>query len=100
MSNEFHRGDIVKWNTSQGSTKGHVIKKLTEDCKIDDYDVKASEDNPKYLVETCESEERANPEMWCCASTCDTGPLGTRAERGASACSSRMFLAVRRWSES
>ncbi|MBW0145200.1 DUF2945 domain-containing protein [Sphingomicrobium clamense] len=59
MSNDFHRGDIVSWNTSQGKTKGHVIKRLTENCTIDDYDVKASEDNPKYLVETCETEERA-----------------------------------------
>ena len=59
MSHEFHRGDIVEWNTSKGTTRGHVIKRLTEDCTIEDYDVKASEDNPKYLVETCESEKRA-----------------------------------------
>ena len=59
MANEFHRGDIVKWNTSQGTTKGRVIKRLTNNMTIDDYDVQASDDNPKYLVETCETEQRA-----------------------------------------
>ena len=57
--NEFHRGDKVSWNTSQGRTSGTVIKRLTEDCTIKNYDVKASEDDPKYLVESDESGERA-----------------------------------------
>ena len=59
MSNAFHPGDIVSWNTSQGRTKGHVIKQLTEECHIEGHKVAASEDEPQYLVETCESEKRA-----------------------------------------
>lgn len=58
-TNAFHRGDKVSWNTAQGKTTGTVKKRLTEDCTIEDYDVKASEDNPKYLVESEETGERA-----------------------------------------
>ncbi len=50
--NSFKKGDKVKWNTSQGKTTGTVKKKLTEDTEIKDFDVKASKDNPKYLVES------------------------------------------------
>jgi len=49
---EFQEDDQVKWNTAQGKTTGTVKKKLTEPMTIKDYDVKASEDNPKYLVES------------------------------------------------
>lgn len=59
MSQEFHPGDVVSWNTSQGSTKGKVIKRLTEERHIEGHKVAASKDNPEYLVETLESEQRA-----------------------------------------
>ncbi|MEL6605476.1 MAG: DUF2945 domain-containing protein [Cyanobacteria bacterium J06614_10] len=49
---KFEPGDRVKWNTAQGETTGKVKKKLTEDTSIKDFDVKASKDNPKYLVES------------------------------------------------
>ena len=58
-TNKFHRGDRVQWNTAQGPTCGKVIKRLTEDCSIEDYDVKASEDDPKYLVESEKTGARA-----------------------------------------
>ena len=59
MADAFHRGDKVKWNTSQGMTEGKVIKKLTEECHIKDHKVAASEDEPQYLVESASSGERA-----------------------------------------
>jgi hypothetical protein len=46
------KGDKVKWNTSQGETKGEVKKRITDDIKIKDNTVKASKDNPKYVVES------------------------------------------------
>jgi hypothetical protein len=46
------KGDKVKWNTSQGETKGEVKKTITDDIKIKDNTVKASKDNPKYVVES------------------------------------------------
>lgn len=51
-SDELKPGDRVKWNTAQGETTGKVKKKLTENTSIKDFDVKASKDNPKYLVES------------------------------------------------
>ncbi|MEM9805558.1 MAG: DUF2945 domain-containing protein [Cyanobacteria bacterium P01_D01_bin.56] len=45
-------GDTVQWNTAQGKTTGVVKERLTEPTQIKDYNVKASKDNPKYLVES------------------------------------------------
>jgi Hypervirulence associated proteins TUDOR domain len=52
MAKELKRGDRVKWNTSQGETRGVVQKKLTAPMKIKGHEVKASEDNPEYLVKS------------------------------------------------
>jgi hypothetical protein len=49
---DFKKGDRVSWNTSQGRTHGKVVKKLTSDTKIDDHPVRASTDEPQYLVES------------------------------------------------
>ena len=48
----LRKGDAVEWNTSQGTTSGTVKKKLTSPTKIKGHDVKASKDNPEYLVES------------------------------------------------
>jgi hypothetical protein len=52
MSDELHTGDHVQWNTSQGRTTGEVQKKLTSPTKIKGHEVKASKDDPEYLVES------------------------------------------------
>lgn len=44
------RGDNVQWETSQGKTKGKVVRKLTSPSKIKGHTVAASPDNPEYLV--------------------------------------------------
>jgi hypothetical protein len=44
------RGDSVQWETSQGETKGKVVRKLTTASKIEGHTVAASPDNPEYLV--------------------------------------------------
>jgi hypothetical protein len=49
---DLSKGDEVEWNTSQGTTSGKVVKRVTSDTEIKDYEVKASEDNPKYIVES------------------------------------------------
>ena len=51
-ASDFSKGDKVKWNTSQGETKGEVKKTITSDTKIKDNKVKASKDNPKVVVES------------------------------------------------
>jgi hypothetical protein len=52
MSDELHRGDRVEWNTPQGETTGKVVKKLTSTTKIKGHEVKATPDDPEYLVES------------------------------------------------
>lgn len=52
-------GDRVEWNTSQGKTVGRVKKKLTSPMKIKTHAVKASPENPEYLVETEKSRKLA-----------------------------------------
>ena len=52
MTDEFKKGDKVKWNTAQGETTGEVEKKLTSPTDIKGHHVAASKDNPQYLVKS------------------------------------------------
>ncbi|GAB6853564.1 hypervirulence associated TUDOR domain-containing protein [Asaia astilbis] len=49
---DFKKGDDVTWNTRNGETHGHVVETVTEPMKIKNNEIKASEDNPKILVES------------------------------------------------
>ncbi len=52
VSQEFEQGDKVEWNTLQGKTCGTVKKKLTSRTEVGGQTVAASEDDPRYLVES------------------------------------------------
>jgi hypothetical protein len=52
MAASLKKGEHVAWNTSQGETKGKVVKKLTTKTKIQNYVAKASKSDPQYLVES------------------------------------------------
>ena len=52
MAQEFNQGDTVEWNTPPGKTRGTVKKKLTSETNVGGQKVNASEDNPRYLVES------------------------------------------------
>lgn len=52
MAKNLKKGDTVEWNTPQGKTTGKVKQKLTAPRKIKGHEVKASKENPEYLVET------------------------------------------------
>jgi hypothetical protein len=56
---EFRQGDTVEWNTPQGKTRGKVKKKLTSETQVGGQKVKASEDDPRYLVESEKSGKEA-----------------------------------------
>jgi hypothetical protein len=45
-------GDEVTWDSSQGEVTGTVEKKLTSPMKIKSHEVKASKENPEYLVKS------------------------------------------------
>lgn len=55
----FKAGDKVKWDHSQGTTEGKVVRKLTSPTKIKTHKVAASRDNPEYLVESAKTGARA-----------------------------------------
>ena len=59
MAQEFKQGDKVEWNTPQGKTRGTVKKKLTSNNEVGGQKISASEDDPRYLVESHKSGKEA-----------------------------------------
>jgi hypothetical protein len=59
VAQEFAQGDAVEWNTPQGKTHGTVKKKLTSPAEVGGQKVSASEDDPRYLVESEKSGKEA-----------------------------------------
>jgi hypothetical protein len=49
---EFKQGDRVKWKSHGGEAVGKVKKKITEETEAGGRKVKASKDEPQYLVES------------------------------------------------
>lgn len=45
-------GDHVKWNSHGGTAEGKVVKKVTSETSIKSHKVKASKENPQFIVET------------------------------------------------
>ena len=54
------KGDKVEWNSHGGTAHGKVKKKLTSDRKIKGHQVRASKDDPQYLVESDNGGEAAH----------------------------------------
>ena len=52
-------GDHVTWGTSQGKTEGKIVDKKTKDFQFDKQHFKASEDEPKFIVESDKTGARA-----------------------------------------
>ncbi len=52
MTKTLKAGDKVSWDTSGGETHGVVEKKQTTDTKIKTHQVKASKDDPQYIVKS------------------------------------------------
>jgi len=49
---EFHEGDHVTWTSHGGTAEGAVEKKITEDTEAAGRTVRASKDDPQYLVKS------------------------------------------------
>jgi hypothetical protein len=56
---EFEPGDKVEWNTPQGKTRGTVKKKLTSRTEVGGQTIAASDEDPRYLVESEKSSKEA-----------------------------------------
>ena len=59
MADDFKPGDRVEWNTPQGKTQGKVVEKLTSRTEVSGQSVAASDDDPRYVVESEKSGKRA-----------------------------------------
>ncbi len=55
MTKHLSPGDEVTWNSHGGEAVGKVKKKITSDTHAAKRDVKASEDDPQYLVKSDKS---------------------------------------------
>ena len=52
---EFHKGDKVSWKSHGGTAEGKVEKKIIEDTEEAGRTVRASKDDPQYLVRSDKS---------------------------------------------
>ena len=51
----FRKGDKVEWDSHGGTAVGRVKKKLTSDTEAAGRTVRASKEDPQYLVESDKS---------------------------------------------
>ena len=49
---EFHKGDHVSWKSHGGTAEGVVEEKITKDTEEAGRTVRASKDDPQYLVKS------------------------------------------------
>ncbi len=50
MTQEFRKGDHVTWKSHGGEAEGEVVRKITSDTEAGGRTVRASKDEPQYLV--------------------------------------------------
>jgi hypothetical protein len=55
MAENLRKGDKVRWNSHGGEAVGQVEKKITEDTEAAGREVRATEDDPQYLVKSDKS---------------------------------------------
>jgi hypothetical protein len=56
---EFSKGDHVTWKSHGGEAEGEVVKKITSDTKEAGRQVRASKDDPQYVVKSEKSGREA-----------------------------------------
>ena len=59
MAKALTPGDKVHWSTSQGETRGKVVRKLTSKTRINAHTAKPDTDHPQYLVQSEKTGARA-----------------------------------------
>jgi hypothetical protein len=55
VADNLHEGDKVEWNSRGGKAVGEVKEKITSDTEAAGRQVRASEDDPQYLVKSDKS---------------------------------------------
>lgn len=59
MTDEYERGDQVSWQSHGHTVHGEVEKKITGDTEAAGRTVRASQDEPQFLVESAKSGREA-----------------------------------------
>jgi len=59
MKKDFKVGDHVGWNSEAGHVRGTIRKKVTSAIKFKTYIVRASKDDPQYLIKSDKTDHLA-----------------------------------------
>jgi Hypervirulence associated proteins TUDOR domain len=59
MKQEFTVGDHVEWNSEAGRVRGTIKKKITSAIKFKTYTVRASPEEPQYLIKSDKTDHMA-----------------------------------------
>jgi hypothetical protein len=59
VKHEFKVGDHVGWNSEAGRVKGTIKKKVTSPIKFKTYTVRASKEEPQYLIKSDKTDHMA-----------------------------------------
>ena len=55
----FKKGDHVEWNSEAGYVQGTIQKKITSTMKFKTYTVRASKEEPQYLIKSDKTDHLA-----------------------------------------
>ena len=59
MAREFKVGDHVEWNSEAGRVRGTIQEKVTAPRQFKTYTVRASEEEPQYLIKSDKTDHLA-----------------------------------------
>ncbi len=59
MSVHFKVGDHVEWNSEAGRVRGRIRKKVITAMRFKGYTVRASEEEPQYLIKSDKTDHLA-----------------------------------------
>jgi hypothetical protein len=59
MNHQFKVGDHVEWNSEAGRVRGTIKKKVTSSIKFKTYTVRATREEPQYLIKSDKTDHLA-----------------------------------------
>ena len=59
MKRQFKVGDYVSWNSEAGRVRGTIKKKVTSPMRFKNYMVRASREEPQYLIKSDKTDHLA-----------------------------------------
>ena len=59
MASNFKVGDHVAWNSEAGRVRGTIKRKVTSPIRFKGYTVRASKDQPQYLIKSDKTDHLA-----------------------------------------